>query len=47
MRSICDDLAAEHGDLDALVAGLDDRHWLIETPSPGWSVRDQISHLWF
>ncbi len=47
MRSICDDLAAEHDDLDALVAGLADRQWLIETPSPGWAVRDQISHLWF
>ncbi len=47
MRSICDDLAAEHDDLDAIVAGLTDRQWLIETPSPGWAIRDQISHLWF
>ncbi|MGZ4724820.1 MAG: TIGR03084 family metal-binding protein, partial [Ilumatobacteraceae bacterium] len=47
MRSICDDLAAEHDDLDGLVAGLADRDWLIETPAPGWAIRDQISHLWF
>jgi uncharacterized protein (TIGR03084 family) len=47
MRAICDDLEAEHGDLDEIVAGLDDALWIAETPSPGWTVRDQISHLWF
>jgi uncharacterized protein (TIGR03084 family) len=47
MRSICNDLAIEHGDLDNIVACLDDEQWIIETPSPGWAIRDQISHLWF
>ncbi len=47
MRSICDDLAAEHGDLDGIVEALSPAQWLIETPSPGWTIRDQISHLWF
>jgi uncharacterized protein (TIGR03084 family) len=47
MRSICDDLAREHRDLDDIVAGADDAQWIIDTPSPGWTVRDQISHLWF
>lgn len=47
MRSICDDLDAEHNDLDGLVGGLSDAQWLMETPSPGWAIRDQISHLWF
>ena len=47
MRSICADLAAEHDDLDALVSGLADSQWRIETPSPGWAIRDQVSHLWF
>jgi uncharacterized protein (TIGR03084 family) len=47
MRSICDDLAAEHRDLDDIVADLSNEQWLIETPSPGWATRDQISHLWF
>lgn len=47
MRSICDDLVAEHRDLDDLVAGLHEAQWLIQTPSPGWVIRDQISHLWF
>lgn len=47
MRSICDDLRAEHDDLDRLVAGLSTEQWAIDTPSPGWAIRDQISHLWF
>ena len=47
MDAICDDLAAEHADLDRIVAGLDDAGWDTPTPAPGWAVRDQISHLWF
>jgi len=47
MREICDDLRAEHNDLDSIVAGLDEADWSIETPSPEWAIRDQISHLWF
>jgi uncharacterized protein (TIGR03084 family) len=47
MRAICDDLAAEHSDLDAVLAPLDEPAWSTPTPSPGWSIRDQISHLWF
>ena len=47
MQSICDDLAAEHRDLDDVVGGLNAAHWLVPTPSPGWAIRDQISHLWF
>ena len=46
MRSICDDLDAEHRDLDSIVAGLDDAQWGTDTSSPGWTIRDQISHLW-
>jgi uncharacterized protein (TIGR03084 family) len=44
---ICDDLIAEHDDLDALVAPLAPSDWDAPTASPGWSIRDQISHLWF
>jgi uncharacterized protein (TIGR03084 family) len=47
MRSICDDLAAEHCELDDIVVALRREQWLIETPAPGWTIRDQISHLWF
>jgi len=41
------DLAAEHADLDAIVAGVDNTGWVLPTPSPGWSVGDQIGHLAF
>lgn len=47
MDQICDDLAAELSALDALVADLDEAVWDRPTAAPGWSIRDQISHLWF
>jgi uncharacterized protein (TIGR03084 family) len=44
MTSLLDDLAAEHADLDALVAGRD-----LAAPSAaaGWTVGDCLGHLWF
>jgi uncharacterized protein (TIGR03084 family) len=39
------DLAAEHDALDAVVADLPDAAWATPTPSPGWTVADQIAHL--
>jgi uncharacterized protein (TIGR03084 family) len=45
MAEICADLGAEHDDLDALVARLDEAGWSTDTPAEGWTVRDQISHL--
>ena len=48
INEICDDLAAEHADLDALVAPLDASQWDLMTPAEGWAIRDQIHHLgWF
>ena len=44
MDALCDDLAAEHDDLDDLVAFAD---LSMPTPAPGWSIGDQLSHLWF
>lgn len=44
MDALCDELAAEHDDLDRIVDGADLE---VPTPAPGWTVRDQISHLWF
>ncbi len=44
VQQICDDLVAEHRALDELVAVAD---LSTPTPAPGWSVGDQISHLWF
>jgi uncharacterized protein (TIGR03084 family) len=47
MEQICADLAAEHAALDELVASLTDPQWSTPTPSDGWAIRDQVSHLWF
>jgi uncharacterized protein (TIGR03084 family) len=41
---LCDELTAEHDDLDRIVAGAD---LGVATPAPGWTIGDQISHLWF
>ena len=51
MDDICTDLAAEHAVLDSRVAdrgdGAAELGWDTATAAPGWTVRDQISHLWF
>lgn len=47
MDAICDDLEAEHADLDALVAAASLADLERPTPADAWAVRDQISHLWF
>jgi uncharacterized protein (TIGR03084 family) len=39
------DLAAEQDALDAIVAVLSREQWLTPTPSPGWTVADQVGHL--
>jgi uncharacterized protein (TIGR03084 family) len=44
---LCNDLAAEHASLDALVALLDEEAWSTPTPATGWDIRDTISHLTF
>ncbi len=43
--ALCDDLTAEHDDLDRDRRRRRPR--ASPTPAPGWSVGDQISHLWF
>ena len=42
---IAADLVAEQEALDDVVAGLSDDQWATPTPSPGWTVADQIGHL--
>ena len=39
------DLAAEQDALDVVVAALSNEQWRTQTPSPGWTVADQIGHL--
>jgi uncharacterized protein (TIGR03084 family) len=45
MQELCDDLAAEHAALDAVLDAATD--WDAPTPAEGWSIRDTVSHLWF
>lgn len=42
---IAADLANEQNQLDDIVASLEDGQWRLETPSPGWTITDQIAHL--
>ena len=39
------DLRAEQQSLDDIVAALSPDQWQLPTPSPGWTVADQIGHL--
>ncbi|MEZ5237322.1 MAG: TIGR03084 family metal-binding protein [Acidimicrobiales bacterium] len=45
MDPICNDLAAEHTALDAIVADLTEQQWATPTPASGWDVRDTIVHI--
>jgi uncharacterized protein (TIGR03084 family) len=45
VNEVLDDLVAEQRALDTIVAGLTDDQWALPTPSPRWSVTDQIGHL--
>lgn len=45
VRDIRAELIAEQEALDPVLVGLTDEQWTLPTPSPGWSVADQIGHL--
>jgi uncharacterized protein (TIGR03084 family) len=45
VRDVARDLFAEQDVLDAIVAGLPGEQWRLATPSPRWTVADQIGHL--
>ena len=47
LNDLCDDLAAEHAALDVLLEPLDAAGWLTPTPAEGWTIRDQVAHLFF
>ncbi|GAA5172393.1 TIGR03084 family metal-binding protein [Pseudonocardia eucalypti] len=42
---VAGDLAEETAELRAVLAGLDPGDWERPTPSEGWAIRDQVSHL--
>jgi uncharacterized protein (TIGR03084 family) len=45
LKQVRADLLAEQADLDTVVADLPAEAWSTPTPSPGWTVADQIAHL--
>ena len=45
MGALGDDLLAERAGLDAVLATLDEATWTAPTPSAGWTILDQITHL--
>jgi uncharacterized protein (TIGR03084 family) len=45
VSEVLDDLVAEQQSLDDIVSPLDAPQWKLATPSPGWTVADQIGHL--
>jgi uncharacterized protein (TIGR03084 family) len=45
VKSLTLDLIAEQDVLDDIVTPLADTQWSLPTPSPGWTVADQIAHL--
>ena len=47
MREICDDLADEHRSLSGLLEQIDDAGFATPTPAEGWTVHDQVAHLWY
>ncbi|MEO6653083.1 MAG: TIGR03084 family metal-binding protein [Ilumatobacteraceae bacterium] len=47
VSEVLDDLVAEQQALDVIVDDLDIAQWAVPTPSPRWTVADQIGHLTF
>lgn len=45
LADLLQDLLDEQASLDEVVASLDEGGWDLPTPSPRWSVTDQIGHL--
>jgi uncharacterized protein (TIGR03084 family) len=45
MEKICNDLAMEQEELDAVLENLDEAGWETMTPSEDWNIKDQIRHL--
>ncbi len=45
VQEVLHDLIAEQDALDDVLADIDDAAWARPTPSPGWTIADQIAHL--
>jgi uncharacterized protein (TIGR03084 family) len=47
LEALLDDVVSESADLTGMLAGTDPDVWSTPTPAAGWSVGDQVGHLWF
>lgn len=47
VQGVLDDLVAEQRALDTVVAAIEPERWSLATPSPRWTIADQIGHLTF
>ncbi|MFP4159645.1 MAG: TIGR03084 family metal-binding protein [Desulfobacterales bacterium] len=45
METICNDLKAEHQELEGVLRDLDDDQWEMKTPFLDWRIKDEIRHL--
>jgi uncharacterized protein (TIGR03084 family) len=45
LAALLDDLVAESGSLESVLAGLRPEQWSLATPAVGWNVGDHVSHL--
>lgn len=45
METICNDLKAEHEELEGVLADLDENQWEMKTPFLTWRIKDEIRHL--
>jgi uncharacterized protein (TIGR03084 family) len=47
LGALLDDVVAESADLTRMLAVAPTQVWSMATPAEGWSVGDQVGHLWF
>ena len=45
LPELLEDLEAESAELDVRLDGLTPEQWNLDTPAPGWTIADQVSHL--
>jgi uncharacterized protein (TIGR03084 family) len=45
LQALADDVQAEHDDLERVLRALTEVEWDAPTAAPGWSVRDQVTHV--
>lgn len=47
LNDVLKDLSADIDEVTRLIENLDDDAWNTPTPSPGWTIADQVAHLTF